>query len=356
MTNEQNSQDRWLIDDWLPIGHRGMVGSVEGSFKTIWKCYCSVCIAAGKPIFGKKVEQCPVLIIDEETPQPDLLNHLQRFALGQGFNSWTDLPIRVLSFAGFRFGRKDEMNRIALPAIRMLKARFVTIDSVLACLPGGREGMAENDSGTGVKLRDGLATMLNEMTDGTCLVNAHCKKFMGELSVKSIKEYDMGSLVRGTGAIVGEACDTGMLIKKISEQPEPTRFVMITRARRRAIPMVAYDVYIELKEQEYGKGWARLEQIEPVTIPPSKLACDLFVLFKSNHQTSVEEGYSARQIVGQAATYNKAEVRDGLDELTDRKVILPNGAFSWTLNPHLSRDVDEGYLAKLREAAAKLQS
>ncbi len=141
MEQEKNSQqDRWLIEDWLPIGHRGMVGSVEGSFKTILKCWWSVCVAAGLPIFGKKVEQCPVLIIDEETPKPDLLNHLSRFALGLGFKDWTDLPISVLSYAGFRIGRKDAMNRIALPAIQKLKARFVSIDSVFACFLGAEKG------------------------------------------------------------------------------------------------------------------------------------------------------------------------------------------------------------------------
>lgn len=343
---EQKSQDKWLIEDWLPIGHKGMVGSVEGSFKTILKCWWCVCIAAGKPIFGKTVEQCPTLIIDEETPEPDLLLHLERFAMGLGFSSWTDLPIKLLSFAGFRLGRKDEMKRIVLPAIREIEARFVSIDSVLACLPGGRQGMAENDAGTGTKLRDDLDTMLGEMTDGTTLVNAHCKQMMGECSVKSLKKYDMGHLIRGIGAIVGQACDTGFLIKKISEHPEPTRFVIITRARRRAIPMVAHDVYVELVEQEYGKGWAKLEQIDPVIIPPSRIARDLFDLFDDSDPV-IDNGYSARNIVGQAAIYTKPEVRDGLDELESRRVIVPSGAFKWSKNPKLREEVDESYLAKL---------
>jgi len=339
---EQKSQDKWLIEDWLPIGHRGMVGSVEGSFKTILKCWLSVCIAAGKSIFGKRVEQCPTLIIDEETPEPDLLTHLDRFAMGLGFHSWTDLPIKLLPLTGFRLGRKDEMNRIVLPEIRKLEARFVSIDSVIACLPGGRQGMAENDAGTGTKLRDDLDTMLGEMTGGTTLVNAHCKQLMGELSVKSLRAYDMGHLIRGIRAIVGQACDTGFLIKKISEHPEPTRFVIVTRARRRAIPMVAHDVYVELVEQEYGKGWARLEQIDPVIIPPSKIARDLYVLFDD-----ADDGYTARNIVGRAAIYTKPEVRDGLDELESHRVIVPSGAFAWSKNPKLREEVDEKYLGKL---------
>jgi len=342
MEKEQSCQDRWLIEDWLPIGHKGMVGSVEGSFKTILKCWWSICIAAGRPIFGKRVEQCPTLIIDEETPEPDLLMHLERFAMGLGFNSWNDLPIKVLSFAGFRLGRKDEMNRIALPAIRKLEARFVSIDSVLACLPGGRQGMAENDAGTGMKLRDDLDTMLGEMTDGTTLVNAHCKQMMGELSVKSIRAYDMGHLIRGIGAIVGQACDTGFLIKKISEYPEPTRFVILTKARRRAIPMTAHDIYVELVEQEYGKGWARLEQIDPVIIPPSRIAKNLFTLFDESG-----DGHTAQKIVGRAAIYTKLEVRDALDELESRRVIVSSGAFTWNKNPKLTDEVDESYLAKL---------
>ncbi len=187
-----------------------------------------------------------------------------------------------------------------------------------------------------------LDTMLHEMTDGTTLINAHCKKMMGELSIKSLRAYDMVDLVRGIGTIVGQVCDTGFLIRKISEHPEPTRFIIITKSRRRAIPMVAHDVYVELVEQEYGKGWARLEQIDPVIIPPSRIAKDLFVLFDK-----VDGGCTAQKVVGQAAIYTKAEVRDGIYELKSHRVIVPTAAFTWGKNPKVTEDVDGDYLAKL---------
>ena len=74
--------------------------------------------------------------------------------------------------------------------------------------------------------------------------------------------------------------------------------------------MMGRDVYVEMKEEEYGKGWARLEQIDPVIIPPSRIAEGLFALFDKD-----DNECTAKKIVVQAAIYTKAEVRDGLDEL-----------------------------------------
>lgn len=339
---QELSEEGWLVEDWLPIGHRGMIASVEGCFKTMLKCWWSVCVAAGKPIFGKKVEQCPVLIIDEETPQPDLVKHLHRFAVGLGFKGWTDLPIEVLSQRGFRIGRKTLMDRIVLPKIRKINARFVSLDSVYKCLP--EDERYENDSSVGGKLGADLDTMLREMTDGTILVNAHCRELMGELSVKNLKAYEMSDLVRGIGSIVGQACDTGYLIKKISEPPEPTRFVIVTRARRRAIPMTAHDIYVEMIEPEgYGLGGATLQQIDPVVIPPSRLAKSLFALIEDS-----DDGCSGATIRRESALYSSVAVLNELDELEARGAIISLGAFKWAKNPNLTEEVDEDYIANLK--------
>ena len=59
----------WLIEDWLPIGHKGQITAPEGSFKTIWMSYLSACIASGNPILGCRVQKGCVLIVDEETPE-----------------------------------------------------------------------------------------------------------------------------------------------------------------------------------------------------------------------------------------------------------------------------------------------
>lgn len=326
----------WLIEDWFPIGHKVMDTSTEGSFKTMTGCYISVCIAAGIPVFGKHVKQGPVLIVDEETPEADLYIHLHRFALSFGYSDWSELPIIVLPMTGFRFNRKTELDRL-LKIITKVKPIFIRIDSVLACLPAGRQGMEENSDKSGIYMREDLNKILSRNPECTFLIAAHSKKEVAKLGFNEKKASEMVSLVRGHGSIVGEACDTGLVIHKLSEHPNPTRFVIITKPRRKAIPMVEKDLYIELEEEGYGKGKANLKEISPIIIPPSKIARDLFPIFSS-------ETIEARDILRRAALYSKPEIKTGIEELQDRQVIIENEAFSYKLNPNLEAIVDEDYL------------
>lgn len=332
----------WLIEDWLPIGHRGMDTAPEGSFKTIWGCWLAVCIAAGADIFSHKVKQGTVLLVDEETPSPSLDSHLDRFAQGLGYNRYGDLPITRLSMEGFRFGRKVEFDKL-LKVVTDLQPIFVRLDSLLAMLPGGRQAISENDCHLGETVRDDLNEMLNRSPYATTLLSAHSKKFVSELSLEDLQKYDMQSLVRGHGSIVGEGCDTGYIIKKISEHPNPTRFAIITKSRRQAIPMAAKVVYVEMREESYGKGWAKLEEISPTILPPSRLAKALYPLFLD------KEYHSAQQIVRTYAFFTKKECQMGTIELLEHKFIL-NGRKPQTfiLNPDHRKKCDRAYLSALR--------
>ena len=99
--------DDWIVADWFPKQHRIMDTAPEGSYKTIRGLWLAVCIASGTPFLGQKVKQGKVLVIDEETPEPTLVNHLQRFALGVGIPDWHILPIEYECMRGFLFGRNE---------------------------------------------------------------------------------------------------------------------------------------------------------------------------------------------------------------------------------------------------------
>ena len=149
----------WLIENWFPLGHRGMDTGPEGSFKTIWGCWLAVCVASGSPVFGQPVNQGPVIIVDEETPESSLTYHLERFSKGLGFRL-KDLPIKTLCMGGFRFGRKvllDELVRLA----NRLNPVMIRLDSLLAMLPGGRQAYSENDCHLGETIRDDLNRLLS---------------------------------------------------------------------------------------------------------------------------------------------------------------------------------------------------
>lgn len=279
--------------------------AVEGNCKTILGCWLAVCTATGKDFLGQKIQQGSVIIVDEETPATTLEDKVSRFALSFGFADWKELPISIHSMKGFRFGRRTAMDWL----LRMIdksgdtEPMLLRMDSVLAMLPGFRQGIAENDSSTGIALKDDLDKLLLFVKNIS--ISAHSKKHVTDMLPKQMRATDMQAMVRGHGSIVGEAADSGIVIKKISEYPDPTRFVLITKARRKAIPMSATDVFVEVEEESYGKGWAKLKRIDAIALPPTKIAQDLFTFFKSDNTISAE------YVVRKAALYNKNEIRNG---------------------------------------------
>ena len=332
----------WLIENWLPIGHKGQITAPEGSFKTIWMTYLAVCIASGNPIFGCRVQQGLALVIDEETPLLSLERLLDRFSQGLGYSSCKDLPIEIKSMEGFRFGRKTCLD-IVLTTILQIQPIYISLDSFIAMLPSGRQGVVENDSGTGEIIRDDLNKILAAAPLCSTLLAAHSKKPVSEFSIEELRLADMQSIVRGHGSIVGEGCDTGYVIKKISEYPHPTRFAVITKPRRLAIPMSVRPVYVEMEEEAYGKGWARLKEISSDVIPPSKYAIALYKRFAD------EKPHSSKDIVREFALYTKGQLIMGVEELLNRKVVLHTTKPQvYYLNPKRKSECNDAYLAALK--------
>lgn len=337
----------WFIQDWYPMGHRMMDTAVEGSCKTSHGCWLAVCTAIGKPFLGQEIQQGSVVIIDEETPPSTLEDKISRFALSFGYD-WHELPISIQSMKGFRFARKTALDWL----LRIITKEpeppmLLRMDSVIAMLPGFRQGMAENDSNTGIALKDDMDKLL--LFAKNISISAHAKKYSTDPPPKVLRSLDMQSVVRGSGSIVGEAADSGLILKKISEYPEPTRYIVITKARRKAIPMSAEDVFVEMEEESYGKGWARLKRIDPIALPPSKIATELVSFFRNGNSVSAEA------IVRKAAFYSRNEIKIGIDELVERRVVnTADSAFEFKLNPKAKKECDSIYLHKLISTAKAL--
>jgi hypothetical protein len=283
----------------------------------------------------------PVLIVDEETPEADLTNHLDRFSMGLGYHDHTELPITLLCKNGFRFGRKTELDRV-LQVIQDLKPKFIRLDSYIAMLPSGRQSLSENNSESGITVKDDLNRMLDASPGCNILLAAHSPKPVALWGIKEYGANEMQQLVRGHGSLVGEACDTGFAVKKLSEYPNPLQFAIVTKARRGAVPMSNEIVYVEMKEEAYGKGWARLEQVPQIPTPPYEVARQQFKFFLDGKQ------HASQEITKQNALYNKKENRLGIEELIANKVILNHAkAFTYELNPNYKTEVNAEYLSRL---------
>lgn len=342
----------WLIDDFFPLGHRGMDTAPEGSFKTIFGCYMAVCIASGAPFLGHEVTQGPVLMIDEETPVASLENILTRFAKGLGYKL-QNLDIHRLVMTGFRFGRKAELDKL-LDWVSSVKPIFIRMDSLISMLPKGRQGINENSSNLGEVIRDDLIDILNAC-DNKCsiLLSAHSKKVISSMSPESVKGYDMPAIVRGHGSIVGEGCDTGYVLKKVSDR-DPSQFILSTYARRQAIP-AKNRIIVEIEEELYGRGWARLKEIDDAYIPPLVASKMMFRGFLEKNGTGGPKIYATSDITKIFTLKSRAEIHDGLQELLIRKVIRDGiKVGTYTLNPGYENDVHTAYLENLKKSLTEI--
>jgi hypothetical protein len=176
-------------------------------------------------------------------------------------------------------------------------------------------------------------------------LSVHAKKPAENFTIEQLQEINLQQVVRGHGSIVGEGCDNGFIVKKLSEHPHPLRFAIIVRARRDGIPLSSSPIYIEMKEEHYAKGWARLERISAEAIPPSKYAHELFWLFEAD-----SGAHESKEIVRELAFFNRKECQMGVQELLQRRIIL-NGSKpqTYSINPKRKQECNPEYLAALKE-------
>lgn len=337
----------WIINDWYKGGHRIETPAPEGSFKTIWGCWVSVCIASGNDCIGHRVRQGAALLVDNETPRSSLENHLNRFSQYFGFSSYNELPIHIYPNRDFLFDRKGELDNLEV-FISALNPVYIHLDSLTSMLPVGRCNLSENTNYLGGVIGRELNSMLGSSNDRVTDLVVHTKKRVAEYSIEELRTSDIQSLVRGHGSIVGQGADSAIILKKISEHPNPTRFCIITRTRREAIPMDSKLVYLELKEESYGHGLAHLEQIDPLCLPPSEEAKDIFKLLSDNFIGNDYEAATSRKIVYELALFNKPQIVRGLNELSRHKIIL-NGrkSQSYKINKNYRAQCNKEYLDAL---------
>jgi len=322
-----------------PMDRNIMVTSGEGGVKTWLNCGESISLAAGRDYLGMPVEQCPVLMIDEETPTADLEDRLNRLAIGLGFPDYKVLPITIASKQGFHFSQrnltaiKDVEAQIKQTVSKLPNTRSIAIriDSVIACLGAGLQRMDENNSMLGRVIHhtcDHLRKFCaNELgIKATITILAHGKKNYPLYDLDDLRKSDMQLLVRGHGSIVGEGCDIGYAIKKITEKP--LRGLIIPRVRRTRSPIE--EIYFELEEEQYMSGWAKFQKIAPVPIPPSPLEVDYFSMFYPSGNE-----YSEPKLSQMASLHAPEERRIALDHLKKHRIIISESGepFTYRLNP-----------------------
>jgi len=338
----------WLVNDLFPSHHKIVDAAVEGGFKTIFGCWVAVKVASGGAVFGHSVEQRPVVIADEETPSEDLERILNRFSQGVGYQTYRELPITVESLKNFRFGRKTELDRFT-EKIARIQPIFIRMDSFIAMLPRspqGRQSLSENSDNSGETIRDDLNSILNVLGNGSILLSAHCKKCVAEFSFQEMLKADMITLVRGHGSIVGEGCDTGVVIHPLSRWPNPTRFALILKPRRRPIRSSDKPIYVEMIEQQYGVGPAWLVEIAPTVLPASREARKIYQWFSS---VSVAGSWQKSSVVlKEFAFYQRKQCLEATSDLIAHGVLIEGKGQSYIFNPGWEKGCSSEYADSIK--------
>jgi hypothetical protein len=341
------SPDDWVVSGWIPSGHKVLDAGFEGSFKTVLGTWISLCIATGKPVFGMDVTQGNVLMIDNDSPPGALRKLIDRFCLGLKVE-FSKIPIFVEYPSPYRFGNKQQLDRLINKWIKPYKPVFIRMDSITTLMPENLY-QKENSNQIGVLIKNDFDQIRIASDRSTILLAAHAKKQVANLSYKEIQDAELVSLIRGHGSIVGEACDSGWAIHKefTDQKKEPTRFSIIHKNKR--VFIHAKNMLIEFEEESDGEGWARLKMIDSSLIPPSKYSLTLYPFFRQPNPAGGFFQRSARDIVSNHSLHNKAQLLQGLEELEFYKVVkrarLPQ---TWILNPN-EKDIPEYYLNCLKK-------
>lgn len=208
--------ERWRIDGLMQTIGTGMFIAARKSGKSIAFLQMAFCIASGQDFLEHKVEQAPVLIIEEEGGLPffqDLAKQqYKKLGLGKG------LPLHVSHRQSWRLD-KDESIDALRNEIKRTGAKVV-LAGPMAQLARMRESYKPEEwNAIGTNL-NGLVSEFDIMM----MVNHHTKKNAKPDSVNEMIDTALGS-TSFSGSV-----DTAIGLWRPSEQPEGVMYLMSRNA------------------------------------------------------------------------------------------------------------------------------
>ena len=155
----QRQPPQWLVEGLLTVGGLGLLYGSPGLGKTFLALYLALCVALGKPWFGRRTQQGGVLVIASEGAL-----ELRMRALLQE----RQLSARDLANIRFIASPPDLLNREQVAAFKaaciaaateMGGVSLVILDPLSNSMPGGDENMAHDMSRIVHELRDCCAAL-----------------------------------------------------------------------------------------------------------------------------------------------------------------------------------------------------
>jgi len=168
----------WIVFQLISAGSVSLFYGDPGSKKTFLLLSLAVCIALGKPWLGFMVNQCKVLIIDEESGERRLSLRLAAAIRGELGDENT--PVEFVSLAGFLLDNKVDQKEL-LEIIKTSSAKLVIIDA-LTDVMNGDENSKQDTQPVFTALR-----RIAESTNAAIIVIHHSNKRGGYRGSSAIK-------------------------------------------------------------------------------------------------------------------------------------------------------------------------
>ncbi|MFC2052844.1 AAA family ATPase [Chloroflexota bacterium] len=123
----------WIVEQLISEGSVSLFYGDPGSKKTYALLSLAVCVALGKSWLGFLVNQCKVLLIDEESGERRLSLRLAAAIRGELGDENT--PVEFVSLAGFLLDNKVDQKEL-LELIKTSSAKLVIIDALTDVMDG----------------------------------------------------------------------------------------------------------------------------------------------------------------------------------------------------------------------------
>ena len=188
----------YLVDGLIYKGHFVVFGGLWGSAKSWLTELLAVCVASGVPFLGRDVMIQPVTLVDEETPQDELFERLERISVGLGLEGIPEL-LDIRPQEGFRF---DSSTAYLEREMKNLGTGLLVLDNLSAMLGKYNEN---NDIGLARQVWNRLKSVVP-----TIALVHHFGKV-----AESDSEASFTLALRGSGKILDSA-DTAFSVRNRS--------------------------------------------------------------------------------------------------------------------------------------------
>ena len=317
------SKRKWLTDILVPENGIILVASTAGLYKTFTMLHLAVCLATGKPVFGKWTvpEPVKVLFVDEENTEMTLRERLGMLLKGMHI----EFPCNnlcYLSQEGIRLDVKETFLRLKKFIVDH-EIRCVIIDSFMDV-----HTRSENDAQEMMSIFRALKASCKELNVSWIVIHHERKSSLG--SPSGTKES-----IRGSSAITG-AVDVGISFVTSGNDDS---FVMINSKARLAEKFRPQQIDVIISD---GSADFRCAGDSSVELDLSTdCARRLLIWIKDGHNI-----FTMKEVFSMMSDYSKATVKRALLSLMyENKVYrVERGTYGLTvdnLSKHLTLKAEE---------------